>query len=239
MPDWLHASVQPDAEVTFTLVAVRLVIALVLGSVIAGVYRLTHGKTADEPGALSATLVLLTVIIAMVAMAIGDNIARAFSLVGALAIVRFRTVVEDTRDTAFVIFAVAVGLAVGAGSTQIPLVGIPVVAIAAFLFRPPAASIANASAGELRLRVGLAAAQPAALGANPGRAPRHAATHFHRHGPTGHGDRLRLPGLAAQSPTDWWHSSLHSMAATACKKSNTGRRSGGPSASKSCRPAFC
>ena len=49
---------------------------------------------------------LLTILIAMVTMVIGNNMARAFGLVGALSIVRFRTVVEDTRDTAFVIFAV-------------------------------------------------------------------------------------------------------------------------------------
>src|SRR2546430_13730647 len=42
---------------------------------------------------------------------IGDNVARAFSLVGALSIVRFRTVVRDTQDTAYVIFAVVVGMA--------------------------------------------------------------------------------------------------------------------------------
>jgi len=39
--------------------------------------------------------------------------SRAFSLVGALSIVRFRTVVRDTQDTAYVIFAVAVGMAEG------------------------------------------------------------------------------------------------------------------------------
>ena len=49
---------------------------------------------------------LLSILIAMVTQVIGDNIARAFSLVGALSIVRFRTVVRDTQDTAYVIFAV-------------------------------------------------------------------------------------------------------------------------------------
>lgn len=49
---------------------------------------------------------------------------------------RFRTVVEDTRDTAFVIFAVAVGMAIGAGYLKVPLVGIPFVALTALFFRP-------------------------------------------------------------------------------------------------------
>ena len=68
----------------------------------------------EEAESFVATLVLLTILIAMVTQVIGDNIARAFSLVGALSIVRFRTVVRDTQDTAYVIFAVAVGMAVGA-----------------------------------------------------------------------------------------------------------------------------
>ena len=162
MPDWLQESIQPNAELTLRLIALRLVIALALGIVISGVYRITHGKTANDPAALSATLVLLTVIIAMVTLAIGNSVARAFSLVGALAIVRFRTVVEDTRDTAFVIFAVAVGLAVGAGATLIPLVGIPVTALAAILFRPPAQRRPTVLAGQLRVRVTLGSAQPEA-----------------------------------------------------------------------------
>jgi hypothetical protein len=136
MPEWLHDSFHKDVGVSLSVLAVRLGVAFTLGCVVAGVYRLTHGKANGQTTALMATLVLLTVLIGMVTLVIGDNQARAFSLVGALAIIRFRTVVEDTRDTAFVIFAVAVGMAVGAGFLTIPLVGIPFAAAAAFLFRP-------------------------------------------------------------------------------------------------------
>ena len=48
------------------------------------------------------TTVFVTVIVAMVIMVIGNNLARAFALVGALSIIRFRTVVKDTKDTAYV-----------------------------------------------------------------------------------------------------------------------------------------
>ena len=78
------------------------------------------------------TLVLLTILIAMVTQVIGDNVARAFSLVGALSIVRFRTVVRDTQDTAYVIFAVAVGMAVGARPPSVALVRSGVVGVAAY-----------------------------------------------------------------------------------------------------------
>jgi hypothetical protein len=123
--------------------------ALILGIAVAWIYALTHkgfrgagngrsgrSRKSAQPVIMMATLVLLTVLIGMIASVVGDSVARAFALVGALSIVRFRTVVEDTRDTAFVIFAVAVGLAVGTGYIKVPLIGLPFVAIAALVFRP-------------------------------------------------------------------------------------------------------
>jgi hypothetical protein len=112
----------------------RLVMAFALGLIIAAVYRWTSPPRARTPSFVP-TLVLLCILIAMVTQVIGDNLARAFSLVGALSIVRFRTNVRDTRDTAFVIFVVIVGMAVGSGHLTIALVGIPVAAAAARLLK--------------------------------------------------------------------------------------------------------
>lgn len=131
MLDWLQESLQEDGGTSFELLALRLLLSLVLGVVVAGIYGLTQQKPRSELASFVTTLVLLTILIAMVTLVIGNSVARAFSLVGALAIVRFRTVVEDTRDTAFVIFAVVVGMAVGSGFLLVPLAGIPVVAAAA------------------------------------------------------------------------------------------------------------
>jgi uncharacterized membrane protein YhiD involved in acid resistance len=135
MPDWLHDSFPKDHHIAVLVIAIRLAGAFVLGSVVAGIHRLTRGKAGSRSASLMGTLVLLSVLICMVTIVIGDNVARAF-LLGALAIVRFRTVVEDTRDTGFVIFAVAVGMALGAGYYTVPLIGIPFAAVAAFVFRP-------------------------------------------------------------------------------------------------------
>lgn len=155
MPEWLHGAFGKDDGISLTVLAVRLAAAFLLGCVVAGIYRLTSGKGRGESLGLVATLVLLTVLISMVTQVIGDNQARAFSLVGALAIIRFRTVVEDTRDTAFVIAAVAVGMAVGAGFMTVPLIGLPFIAVAAFLFRPrPAAVLMPCQDYTLLVRVG-------------------------------------------------------------------------------------
>jgi len=134
MPEWLQGAVVaseplPSAEV----LTLRLTIAVMLGFVVAAVYSLSLGRRRGDTRTLPTTLVLLSVLIALVTLVIGNSVARAFGLVGALSIVRFRTVVEDTRDTAFVIFAVVVGMAVGAGAVLLALIGIPLVGGAAFL----------------------------------------------------------------------------------------------------------
>lgn len=157
MPDLFRESLLDFEAVPPLVVLVRLLAALLLGGVAALVYRFTRSKAEVAPS-FTATLVLLSILIAMVTQVIGDNVARAFSLVGALSIVRFRTVVRDTQDTAFVIFAVGVGMAVGAGYPWLAVAGIAVVAIAAFAMKRDDAQIvtpAGTEPFELQVRVGI------------------------------------------------------------------------------------
>jgi len=137
MPEWLADSFDSGETepLTFLVLSTRVAMAVLAGFVVAGVYLAARTNRRSEPGTLPTTLVLLSVLIALVTLVIGNSVARAFGLVGALSIVRFRTVVEDTRDTAFVIFAVVVGMAVGAGYSLLALIGIPAVASAALLMR--------------------------------------------------------------------------------------------------------
>jgi uncharacterized membrane protein YhiD involved in acid resistance len=122
------------------LMSVRLLLAVVLGLAIAAVYRRSRPMN-DEAESFTVTLVLLTILIAMVTQVIGDNVARAFSLVGALSIVRFRTVVRDTQDTAYVIFAVAIGMAMGANHAAVALGGLVIVGGTAYALRPSTAVV--------------------------------------------------------------------------------------------------
>jgi hypothetical protein len=129
-------------------IVLRLAGALVLGAMVAVIYRWTRGDVAASES-FTVTLVLLAILIAMVTQVIGDNVARAFSLVGALSIVRFRTVVRDTQDTAYVIFAVAVGMAMGASNATVGLVGLGTVGLAAYLLRTRNKGPARAVPGDL------------------------------------------------------------------------------------------
>jgi len=96
--------------------------AFVLGLFIAWIYRGTHRQLTVSFSFVN-TLVLVAMIMSIVIMVIGNNIARAFGLAGAMSIIRFRTVVKDTRDTAFVFFALAAGMAAGTGNIKIALIG--------------------------------------------------------------------------------------------------------------------
>lgn len=137
MMELFQQSVAGEVTLAWTSVAIRLVLALIFGGIVALIYGLTmrYGRR-TSPRPFLATLVLLSVLIALVTLVIGSSLARAFGLVGALSIVRFRTVVQDTRDTAFVIFSVVVGMAAGAGDPISPLLASPLVFLAAMLFRP-------------------------------------------------------------------------------------------------------
>jgi hypothetical protein len=131
MPEWLTDAAQAGNGPDPATLAKRLVAALLFGWATAVVYRLTQGRRDDFRHGFAVTLVMLAIILSLISQVIGNNLARAFSLVGALAVVRFRTPVKDTRDTAFVILAVAVGMACGTGMYVVALAGVLGVALAA------------------------------------------------------------------------------------------------------------
>jgi Domain of unknown function (DUF4956) len=135
MPEWLHTSLSNGSDPSLPVLAWRIGMAMVLGAAVATIYRWARRGEAVQPTFLT-TLVLLATVIAMATQVIGDNVARAFSLVGALSVVRFRTVVKDTQDTAFVIFAVVVGMASGANHLVVALLGMGIVAVASLVLWP-------------------------------------------------------------------------------------------------------
>lgn len=155
MPEFLKSTFATGPHVAPFDILARLSLALAFGAVVAWIHR--RARRADASASFTATLVLLAVLIAMVTQVIGDNVARAFSLVGALSIVRFRTVVRDTQDTAYVIFAVVVGMAAGASDLWVAGIGSGVVGLAALvLAKRRAATGPDADASfRLTLRCGI------------------------------------------------------------------------------------
>lgn len=103
-------------------VAFMLGLATILGMIIAWTYHRTHRGFSFSQN-FANTIIIMTVITTFIIMIIGDNVARAIGIFGAFSIVRFRTSMKDTRDTAFVFFALASGLGVGTGSLSIAITG--------------------------------------------------------------------------------------------------------------------
>jgi hypothetical protein len=103
-----------DATQTFTAadVVLTIVLTFALSLVIAWVYRATHRGTSYSQTFVH-TLIIVSMVVGVVMLIIGSNIARAFTLVGALSIVRFRNAVKETRDVGFIFFAMAIGMACG------------------------------------------------------------------------------------------------------------------------------
>lgn len=115
-------------SITMMQIIMRLLVTFVLSLVVAWVYRKTH-KGLSYSQSLVFTMVIISMLIAMTMMVVGNSLARAFALLGAFTIIRFRTVVKDTKDTSFIFFSLVIGMAVGTGNYEIGILATIVISI--------------------------------------------------------------------------------------------------------------
>jgi uncharacterized membrane protein YhiD involved in acid resistance len=103
-----------DLTGTFSVtdIVLSLLLSFLLTAFIGWVYKTTHKGTSYTQSYVQ-TLVMMGTITSLIMLVVGSNIARAFSLVGALSIIRFRNAVKETRDVGFIFFAMAIGMATG------------------------------------------------------------------------------------------------------------------------------
>ena len=116
----------PDQPVyeypTLVNVLYSLVWAFVLSSIIAITHKITY-TGGQYPRNFFQAIALGSIVAAMVMMAIGDSLARGLGAFGALAIIRFRTRIQDARNIIFIFAALSVGLAIGVFGYTISFVG--------------------------------------------------------------------------------------------------------------------
>ncbi len=106
------------ANISEEITPLSAVIAMALSLLLGGIIAFTYRKTQDEAvyqRSLAITLVMLPIILSVIILFIGSNIARAFSLAGTLSIIRFRSAPGDAKDIGFIFFDIAAGLACGVG----------------------------------------------------------------------------------------------------------------------------
>jgi uncharacterized membrane protein YhiD involved in acid resistance len=126
-----HAADAANGQVLSNLeILVRLTMASFMGLIIGSLYRWTFtGKPKSFRPSMVHTQVLLCLGGALIWVIVGNNLARAFGLGGALSLIRFRTPVRDPKDTVVVFFSIIIGMACGLGQYSTALIGTGVLGI--------------------------------------------------------------------------------------------------------------
>lgn len=116
MNDFIYSLTSGETTQSLDWKSVLIVVlsASAIGFLISLVYLFTHKKEGYSQ-AFCVSLILLAPIVGMVILVIGNNVATAFSLAGAFALVRFRSAPGDPKDIAFVFMSVTMGLTCGLG----------------------------------------------------------------------------------------------------------------------------
>ena len=99
-----------------------LSVSFICGVIISFVYRITY-KGPNYSRTFVSSLIVLTIITSLVLLVIGNNLATAFGLVGAMSIIRFRTAVRDVQDIVFIFFSLGIGMASGVGLYLVAVIG--------------------------------------------------------------------------------------------------------------------
>ncbi|MEJ8305721.1 DUF4956 domain-containing protein [Saccharibacillus sacchari] len=110
----LNSTTTSTTDLTLTNALVTIGLAIVLGLIISLTYMKTNKATYTQ--GFTLTLIVLPIVVAVIILMIGSNVARAFSLAGAFSIIRFRSAAGDPKDITYVLFTMAAGLACGVGS---------------------------------------------------------------------------------------------------------------------------
>lgn len=117
---------------SFEVAVFSLLLSFVLSSVISFTYKLTY-KGETFPNHLFQAIILGSLVTCMIMMAVGDNFAVGFGIIGAVAIIRFRTLISDPRNIIFMFAGISVGIATGVYGYSIAIAGSLIFSAAAFL----------------------------------------------------------------------------------------------------------
>lgn len=131
---------------------VCVLVAAILGIIISVSYKiLTNSKSSSSSFVLSLTV--LPIIVTVVIMLVGNNVARAFSMAGAFTLVRFRSTPGDSKDITYVFLAMAIGLATGLGFLTLAAVIAVLVSVLIVVFHSIGFTGVKAKSRQLKITV--------------------------------------------------------------------------------------
>lgn len=152
MQDLLQMALSQEPTLPWQAVALSLLVAFLFSSALAQVYIWTH-RGLSYSRAYLQTLVLGSLVCAMLMLAIGNNMARGLGLLGTLSLIRFRSTLKDPRDMVFVFAALAIGTAAGMRSTMAAAIGTAAFSSAALLMHLADFGVRNRFDGLLRVQL--------------------------------------------------------------------------------------
>ena len=133
MKETLYNLLSQQGDMTWQQITMHILVSAALGGLIFLSYVLSHKGTIYSRK-FGVTLVVLTVMTGSVMTVIGNNIALSLGMVGALSIVRFRTALKDSRDTAYVFWTIIVGICCGVGDYVVAAAGSTAIFLVFLLF---------------------------------------------------------------------------------------------------------
>ena len=133
MKETLYNLLSQQGDMTWQQITMHILVSAALGGLIFLSYVLSHKGTIYSRK-FGVTLVVLTVMTGTVMTVIGNNIALSLGMVGALSLVRFRTALKDSRDTAYVFWTIIVGICCGVGDYVVAAAGSTAIFLVFLLF---------------------------------------------------------------------------------------------------------
>ena len=123
---------QFNGPVTIEMILASLIVSAVVSLFIIIVYSKTFSGVVYNK-TMAQTIIMLSMVTAMIIRTINSNLSLSLGMVGALSIVRFRTAIKEPVDTAFMFWAITAGIMSGAGLYVISIVGSLVLGVCYYL----------------------------------------------------------------------------------------------------------
>ncbi|MDA1334999.1 MAG: DUF4956 domain-containing protein [bacterium] len=119
-------------EISAAAVVINILLAFALSAVVVWVWRRTH-KSLSYSQSFAITIIMLGPLATAVMMVVRNNLIGAFALLGAFSLIRFRTIMKETRDVAFLFFSLTIGVAVGTNNYAIALITTVIISLVVLL----------------------------------------------------------------------------------------------------------
>jgi uncharacterized membrane protein YhiD involved in acid resistance len=156
--DQIFAATSPSHAADLQTIVIALLLSFVLGQLLAWIYTWTHSGLSYSRSYVQS-LIILTMVAALVMVIIGANVIAAFGLIGALALIRFRNVLKDTRDASFIFCSLVVGMGVGSGQFGLSIIGTIGLCVVLVYLSVSGFGSRDRHDGMLRFRAGMAVAE--------------------------------------------------------------------------------